>query len=87
MKKKLIKKRSSPKITVEVCTRLTDCWYLYTKERAIRMPKYHACIRGKLGSWGEGQSIDEAIESLKNNRPTNFKGGVREIVYLGTLAR
>ncbi len=48
---------------------LDDLIYIEICERGNPSPMYHACIKGNKGLWGQGHSIERAIDDLLKSHP------------------
>lgn len=76
-------------LKIEVCKRLMDRGHRPVIKDGVVVgsedtPKYHACLAGKVGIWGSGDSIAEAIGSVIQLHNEQFNV---EVEYLGELAR
>ncbi len=70
-----------PPVIVEVCERLMDCWYVYGKDTAHRMPTYHACVQG-TAYWDCGRSPNGALVNLRHTHPEQFAGRECTVIFL-----
>jgi hypothetical protein len=77
----VLRRKPTPKITIEVCERLADAWY---DHEGRRKPKYHAKFKTdtETGVWACGRTPYEAVGDLIYHAREDFV-----IEYLGRQAR